>query len=371
MGMEARVMSAVKPYPLTFVPQVLEKVWGGRRLERLGRRLPKSGAGYGESWEIADLGATNASGAGGGAVRSVVASGELKGLCVGDAIGRFEAGEEEAAAGFPLLIKYLDAREDLSVQVHPSAAMAKRDAGAHLKTESWYVVEAEPGANLYIGLKKGVTRGEFERALGAGDAQTEGRHPVVELMERVDAVPGRCHTLPSGIVHALGAGVLVAEVQTPSDTTYRLFDWGRKGREMHIDAGLASAFDDAGEPSVREAPVAGPMEEGELCARLAETEYYTIDEVRPLAGDEATVGFPCRCGGKRGVSGGEEHGFVLMTVGGTGELVSADGAFEPVRLGIGATVYVPRPCARESVLRGGAGLRVLRVGVLGAAAGEG
>jgi mannose-6-phosphate isomerase len=367
MGMEAPNSGVVRPQPLVFEPRVLEKVWGGRRLELLGKPLAKPGAGYGESWEIADLGATSASGAGGGAMRSVVATGPMAGRGIGEAM--------EAVGGprpFPLLIKYLDAAENLSVQVHPSEAAARRDAGAHLKTESWYVVEAEAGASLYVGLRPGVRRKEFEAAVRRAWAVGEAaRHPVVEMMERIEARPGMCLTLPSGIVHALGAGVMVAEVQTPSDTTYRLFDWGRAGRELHIEAGLASAFGDDGKATVERAVSAGPIGEGELCLRLAETRYYTIDEVRLLDGDEATVGFPCRFGGKRSGGGVKsppaERGFVLMVIGGKGELAEVEGGFGSVALVKGATVYVPPGCAKGAVLRGGEGLRVLRVGVLGGA----
>lgn len=349
------MMVAVKPYPLTFAPLVLEKVWGGRRLAMLGKAPSGAARPIGESWEIADLGLTSASGAGGGSMRSIIASGALKGQPIGAALREFGIDEP-----FPLLIKYLDAAENLSVQVHPSPEAARRDPGAHLKTESWYVVDAEPGASLYIGLRPGVTRAAFERGLAMA-----GRDPqaLIGLLERAEAVPGRCYTLPSGVVHALGAGVLVAEVQTPSDTTYRLFDWGRQGREMHIEAGLASAFGADGSPTVAGAAAAGPLAEGELCARLAETGFYTIDEVRPLDGDEVTVGFPCRCAGKRGA--GDEQGFVLMVVGGRGELAAAEGGFAPMRLSPGTTVLVPRAggCEREAVLRAGEGLRVLRVGI--------
>ena len=366
MGTEAPTSEEGSSHPLSFTPRLLEKVWGGRRLAALGKRLERAGVGYGESWEIADLGVTSASGAGGGAMQSVVATGPLAGRGIGEAMS--------AVGGprpFPLLIKYLDAAENLSVQVHPSVEAARRDSRAHLKTESWYVVEAEAGASLpflYIGLKPGVTRQKFEAAARSGSVAGDGaRHPVVGLMERIEARAGMCYTLPSGIVHALGAGVVVAEVQTPSDTTYRLFDWGRAGRELHMEAGLGSAFGVDGKPTVERAASAGPIAEGELCLRLAETPFYTIDEVRLLDGDEATVGFPCRFGGKRSGSVPVERGFVLMVMGGKGELAEAEGGFASVSLGKGATVYVPPGCAKGAVLRGGEGLRVLRVGVLGGA----
>lgn len=243
------------PYPLLFEPILLEKVWGGRRLARYGKRLPEGKPPYsppliGESWEIADLDSTAESGAGGGAARSVVRNGVMAGKTLREVME--EWGQEllgksamsrstdfatpksvarETARGFPLLIKYLDAQENLSVQVHPSAAYAAAHPGAHLKTEAWYIVEAEPGSMVYLGLREGVGPEELREHIARGS--------VREALRALPAVPGACHTLPSGLCHALGAGVLVAEVQTPSDTTFRVWDWGRSGRAMHVEAALA------------------------------------------------------------------------------------------------------------------------------------
>ncbi|MFG0260002.1 MAG: type I phosphomannose isomerase catalytic subunit, partial [Phycisphaerales bacterium JB041] len=230
------------PYVLTFEPILKAKVWGGRRLERLGKPLP-AGVDVGESWEIADLASTSAGGGGGDAARSVISNGPLAGRTLHEAMDLW--GERllgraarSAAGGFPLLVKFLDAREHLSVQVHPSPEYARAHPDAHLKTECWYVVDAEPGSVIYKGVRPGVTRTDFERALRAG--QGGG---VVELLDAVPALVGDCHNLPSGTLHALGAGVLVAEVQTPSDTTFRVYDWaaefGRAGRELHVEQALA------------------------------------------------------------------------------------------------------------------------------------
>lgn len=226
-----------EPYPLLFRPALFPKVWGGDRLARFGKAV-KPGDRVGESWELADLPGTSASGAGGGAVRSVIANGPLAGKTIHDAIDLWSDALLPRAAltpegNFPLLIKFLDAREDLSVQVHPSPAYAAKHKDAHLKTECWYVLDAAPGSVIYKGVKAGVTREVFERALRAGDGRG-----VVDLLEAVPAVVGECHNLPSGTVHALGAGVLVAEVQTPSDTTFRVYDWGRKGRELHSEQAM-------------------------------------------------------------------------------------------------------------------------------------
>ncbi len=227
----------IPPYPLVFRPTLFPKVWGGDRLSSFGKAV-KPGDKVGESWELADLPGTSASGAGGTAVRSVIANGPLAGKTIHDAIDLWGDALLPRAAltpegNFPLLIKFLDAREDLSVQVHPSPTYAAKHKDAHLKTECWYVLDAQPGSVIYKGVKPGVTRDAFERALRAGDGSG-----VVALMEAVPAVVGECHNLPSGTVHALGAGVLVAEVQTPSDTTFRVYDWRRKGRELHIEQAM-------------------------------------------------------------------------------------------------------------------------------------
>jgi mannose-6-phosphate isomerase len=258
------------PYPLLFEPMLFEKVWGGRRLERLGKRLPP-GKKIGESWELADLAATSTSGAGGGAARSTIINGPLAGRTIREAMDA--AGENilpraarAADGGFPLLIKFLDAGENLSVQVHPSPAYAAAHPEAHLKTECWYILDAEPGSVIYKGIRPGVSREEFERLARTGDPA------IVDAMAAAPAVPGECHNLPSGTVHALGAGVLVAEVQTPSDTTFRLYDWGRTGRELHIEAALACADFGPPPPAVRlDAPGNGAQ---------VTTEWFTVTHAR-------------------------------------------------------------------------------------------
>lgn len=262
----------MKPYPLLLQPILKEKVWGGRRLERLGKRLPDA-ANVGESWELADLAATSADGGGGDSARSVVAHGEMRGLTITQAItamgvnvmGTLRLSEQ---GGFPLLLKYLDARENLSVQVHPSPAYAAAHPGAHLKTESWYVVAAEPGAKIYKGLRPGLTRDSFAQRVQSGQ--------VVEDLIAFEARAGDFHHLPSGTLHALGAGVLVAEVQTPSDTTFRVFDWGRTGRALHMDAAL-ECIDFASVP-------APPVNSGEAARmELVSTPFYTVTEINQLA----------------------------------------------------------------------------------------
>jgi len=211
--------------PLRFERHFLAKVWGGRALERKpGFALPAGK--IGETWEVVDRASEN----------SVVAAGELAGTTLGELmqrhapeiLGQVPAGKQ---GRFPLLVKYIDACENLSVQVHPDDESARRVPGAEAKTEAWYVVDAQPGAKLYAGLRPEVTAREFERvADGPG---------VVERLSAWDVRAGDCLLVPGGTVHAISAGVTILEVQQNSDTTYRLWDWGRPGRETHVAQALA------------------------------------------------------------------------------------------------------------------------------------
>jgi mannose-6-phosphate isomerase len=152
-------------------------------------------------------------------------------------------GDAAAAAGdrFPLLCKILDARDRLSLQVHPPAAKAEA-LGGEPKTEMWYIADADPGAELYVGLRRGMTRAEFESRLQTGD--------VAGCFHRIAVRAGDTMFLPSGRVHAIGAGLVIFEIQQNSDTTYRVFDWNRVGldgrpRELHVEESMASIdFDD-------------------------------------------------------------------------------------------------------------------------------
>ncbi len=265
------------------------------------------------------------SGAGGGAKRSVVRNGAFTGRTLGevaDELGERLLGAGCAGGPFPLLVKLLDARENLSVQVHPSPAYAAEHAEAHLKTECWYVLGADEGSVIYKGVKPDVTEADFRAAIEAGT--------VPEVMSSVPAAVGAMHELPSGTVHALGAGVLVAEFQTPSDTTFRVFDWGRTDRALHIEPAM-SCIDFGPAPAARTAA------DGVLCANEA-------FRVRELRGHCEAVGL--------GLSGCA----VVMIVGGMGaSIASASDAFEEVQGRPGSTLVVPAGCAGDAVLRAGPG----------------
>ena len=218
-------------YPLTFHPIFKERVWGGRQLERLYRKKLPANAPIGESWEISDRpGEVN-----------VVANGPFAGKDLHwlmEHHGRELLGNVKPARGnrFPLLCKILDAREKLSLQVHPPASRAA-ELGGEPKTEMWYIADATPGAELFVGLKRGVTRTEFEKKIQIGE--------VTDCFHRIPVRAGDAMFLPSGRVHAIGAGLVIFEIQQNSDTTYRVFDWNRLGldgkpRELHIAPSLAS-----------------------------------------------------------------------------------------------------------------------------------
>jgi len=278
-------------YPLTFEPIYKEKVWGGRALEPLGRTLPGDARTLiGESWELADLAATAAGGGGGAAERSVIINGPLAEQSLHQAIeahgsallGDLPLNEQGA---FPLLVKFLDARENLSVQVHPSADYAANHPEAHLKSEAWYIVDCEPGAVIYKGVKQGVTAEQFREAI-----ENDALEP---LLLKVPVEPGQCHYLPSGTCHALGAGVVVAEVQTPSDTTFRVYDWGRTGRELHIEQAMQCMH--LGPPATEGCELNTKVEDAHAEARrLVHTKYFHIDRYAAAAGftDVISTGEP-------------------------------------------------------------------------------
>jgi mannose-6-phosphate isomerase len=234
-------------HPLIFRPTFKERVWGGRELERLYHKPLPPSVPIGESWEISDRP---------GDV-SVIANGPLAGKDLRWLMENHAAdllGDARPQGGrFPLLIKILDAQKKLSLQVHPPAATASA-MGGEPKTEMWYVAEAAPGAELYVGLKRGVTRAEFEQRIKAGT--------VAECFHRVSVQKGDAMFLPSGRVHALGAGLVIFEIQQNSDTTYRVFDWNRLGldgkpRELHVPQSLASIDFNDYEPSLLPRAFAG------------------------------------------------------------------------------------------------------------------
>jgi len=293
----------MKAYPLKFRPIYKQRIWGGRKLEEIfGKELP-AGEKIGESWELADLPED----------KSVIANGELAGLTIREAIEKYPkeiTGDKNFPAPFPLLIKILDAEDVLSVQVHPDPATCRRTGQGEPKTECWYVIAAEPGAVIYKGLKDGVTKEQFARAIEEGT--------VADLLVKVPVTAGECHFLPAGTAHAIGRGLLIAEIQTPSDTTYRVFDWNRlddagNARELHIEQALESIHFDQ---SPDDLPVA-------TIGRLVDCEYFKIDKGHQSKNCEVLL------------SPGTMKTLVFLS--GSGTILAA----EPVEFGAGDCILVP------------------------------
>lgn len=216
-------------YPLIFQPVLKRYLWGGRRLGTVLGKPIGEGNDYAESWEIAD----HEHG------QSIVANGLLAGASLHELVvsrGPELLGRHTPHARFPLLFKFLDCQRDLSVQVHPNDAAAARLTPPDLgKTEAWVVLGAHPGSRIYSGLKKGCDKDALHKALKEGS--------VENCLHSFEPRPGDCVFIPAGTVHALGAGLLVAEIQQASDTTYRLYDWGRTGpdgkpRPLHVEQAL-------------------------------------------------------------------------------------------------------------------------------------
>jgi len=267
-------------YPLKFQPIFQKRLWGGNRIRTLlNKPLPRGleREPVGESWELADLPSgtvqkDSTGAAADGSLSSIITNGPLAGKTVHHAWNS-ELRTQDSELYFPLLIKFLDAQQDLSVQVHPDAAYARAHPGSHLKSEAWYILHAEPGAKIYKGLKPGTTQDQFRQALEGGK--------VEPLLNAIKVRPGDCHYLESGTIHALGAGILAAEVQTPSDTTFRVFDWNRlspdgKPRALHINEALDCInFNPAPAPQPTPQPPNSPI----AATRLVSCEHFTIDRL--------------------------------------------------------------------------------------------
>jgi mannose-6-phosphate isomerase len=263
--------------PLRFQPILREYLWGGRRLAELGKRLG-NGDHYAESWEIVDHGAD----------QSVVADGPLAGITLHELVlqsGRELFGRHRPQPQFPLLFKFLDCQQTLSVQVHPNDEQAAKLKPPDLgKTEAWVVLDAEPGSRIYAGLKPGVDRSLLARAVAAGKCE--------DCLYQFEPKPGDCVFIEAGTVHALGAGLLIAEIQQASDTTYRLFDWNRvdrdgKPRPLHVRESLET-IDFARGPIKPQVPTRTERPHVERlvdCAKFV-LDRWTLEQPQSLRNDD-------------------------------------------------------------------------------------
>jgi mannose-6-phosphate isomerase len=246
--------------PLSFKPIAMERVWGGVGLLRFGKKLPV-GMPIGEIWEVVDR----------EDAQSVVADGAFEGKTLNDlwchqreeVFGR--AAISHPSQRFPILVKLLDAADKLSVQVHPPAHKAL-ELGGEPKTEVWYFLDCSKDANIYAGLKKGVTREAFQNLLETGGVET--------ALHEIPVRAGESIFIPSGRLHAIGAGNIIIEIQQNSDTTYRVFDWNRAGldgkpRALHIAESMASIDFEDFEPVVKSS--ADPL--------VADCEHFHVEKV--------------------------------------------------------------------------------------------
>lgn len=254
-----------KPYPLLFQPEFKERVWGGRALEQFGLDIPEGH--IGEGWMIADHpnGTTS------------IVNGELAGRGLDEVREQFgrewfgSKGFSEVNGRFPLLIKLLDCNDNLSVQVHPTDDYEGLPKGELGKTEMWYVLDAKPDAKIIYGLKEGVNRETLKEAMENGT--------VMDQLQEVSVKAGDTFYIPAGTVHALCAGVVVAEIQQNSDTTYRIFDYNRPGldgkpRELHIEDSLnVTAYEGSGATTMSTEGTA-PRE----WLELARSPYFVVEK---------------------------------------------------------------------------------------------
>ena len=301
-----------------------ERIWGGQKLREFGKEIGADEK-IGESWELADLPND----------KSVIANGELAGQTLSSAIKKYPqeiTGDENFSGPFPLLIKLLDAQDILSVQVHPDRQTCERLGKGEPKTECGYIIAAAPGAVSYKGRKKGVTKDKFAEAIQKGS--------VAELLTEVAVGAGQCHFLPAGTAHSIGAGLLIAEIQTPSDTTYRVFDWNRvddagKARQLHIEEALESIPFAAGddEPTVT------------TMGRLVDCEYFKIDKEHQTEGSELLL------------LDGQMRIFIILT--GSGKSLDADGSCVEFRAGDCLLV----PAAYEGTIQFDADTQYLTVSI--------
>ncbi len=303
----------MQSYPLKFSPIFKQRIWGGHKLRDVfGKDTPEDLT-IGESWELADLPED----------KSVITNGELAGMTLESAILKYTeqiTGELEFTQPFGLLIKFLDCEQVLSVQVHPDAETCERMGKGDFKSECWYIISAEPGAVIYKGLKKGVTKKDFEQAIKDGT--------VEQTLEKIEVKVGECHYLPAGTTHAIGAGLLIAEIQTPSDTTYRVFDWNRvdkkgKSRQLHIEEALESIHFDSSGDNLSVTTI----------GRLADCEFFKIDKGHQARNCEVLI------------SPGQMKTLIFLN--GFGTIIGKEGNIEKFKAG--DTILIP--AAYEGAMR--------------------
>ncbi len=244
----------------------MDYLWGGVKLREIyGKKCDYEKVA--ESWELS----THSAG------ESVIDGGEYDGLTLSEYINK--AGEKvlgkncQAFEKFPVLIKFIDAKEPLSIQVHPSDEYGLRVEKEYGKTEMWYVMDCDPGASLYFGVNRPITKEEFRRKI---EDDT-----ILDVLNKVDVKKGDCFFIESGTIHAIGAGILICEIQQNSNTTYRVYDYARRGadgklRELHVDKAIEVSKmipSDTSDKQGKAVEIIGGTEK-----RLASCKYFTTDK---------------------------------------------------------------------------------------------
>jgi len=306
-------------YPIRLTPEFRERIWGTRDLSPIFPEVPGTEP-IGEVWLTGD--------------DCKVANGPLAGQTLSGLCGQFGREFVGAAAPeehrFPLLLKFLFPREKLSVQVHPDDDAAKRAGEPCGKTECWYVLDAKPVAKIGLGLKPGTTKAEFENAIREVRAE--------ELLNWIDVKPGEMYYVDAGTVHAIGPGSVLVETQQNSDTTYRLYDYGRP-RDLHIEKGMAA---------IKETTAAGKMKSGSFHAerqQLVSSPCFQIERITLREGRSMTVAAENRTAQ------------VLVTMSGSG-VVESDGS-SPIAVTKGDAVVIPAS-TREFSIKGQWTVEMLR-----------
>ncbi len=310
-------------YPLRFAPLFRRYLWGGRRLATQLRKTLSEGDDYAESWEVVDHGDD----------QSVVVAGPLAGATLRELVRDFPRllyGDAAPSEPFPLLFKFLDANQNLSVQVHPNDTQGARLSPPDLgKTEAWVILDAAPGSRVYAGLKRGFDRAALMREVARGTTEL--------CLHSIHPRAGDCFFIPAGTVHALGAGLLVAEIQQSSDTTFRLYDWNRTGpdgtpRELHIEQALDTIDYERGpiEPQTPTSTSRDHVERLVACDQFVLDRWH-FDAPQPLLSSRS---------GPRG--------FHLLAVLAGEITVDGDPSGQP--LTVGQTMLVPDSAAASSIL---------------------
>ena len=311
---EQEVINDMLP-PLQFIPLIKRARWGGTRLATvLGKNIGQA-VDAAESWELVDHGTD----------QSEVVAGEFQGWTLSRLVAERRAeliGKTSTQTTFPLLVKYLDALDRLSLQVHPNDEQAQRYVpGSRGKSEAWMILQASPGSQIYAGLKSGVQAGDLRNALSEGK--------VLECVHSFEARVGDCVHIPAGTVHAIGEGVLLVEIQQTSDITFRLHDWGRLGadgqpRPLHIQQSL-ECVNYAQGPVQPVAPERTVID-GNQIDLLIQSPYFEIRRV---------------CGRHPWTIKKPDQYQVLNILNGAATITSP---FGQTRLNIGASVLVPASC---------------------------